>query len=166
MSAGIPKANTIATLCNSPPDNVCTSWSTMSSIFNGFTTSVWNCGCKKAALIFLKNNCLTVPVNFGAIFCGFIETFNFGISWPPSGAMAPAKSLQKVVLPVPFSPIITKISEFVKSPASTRNLKSPWVFCKLGYSKELDLSKIKSSAASANLNCNDSVLNRKFSVGI
>ncbi|ODV96682.1 hypothetical protein PACTADRAFT_25698, partial [Pachysolen tannophilus NRRL Y-2460] len=82
-------------------------------------------GCKKDAAILFKNNCLTVPVNFGAIFCGFIETFNLGAFVPSSGSMAPANNLQNVVFPVPFSPIITKISESLNSPASIFKWKSP-----------------------------------------
>ncbi|OBA22398.1 hypothetical protein METBIDRAFT_38783 [Metschnikowia bicuspidata var. bicuspidata NRRL YB-4993] len=166
MSAGMPKANTSATLCNSPPDNTCTSWSMMLSIFNGLTTSLWNCGFKNAPLIFLKNNWRTVPGKRGAIFCGFIEMFNLGTSVPLSAAKAPAKILQNVVLPVPFSPNITKISELVKSPFSTVNLKSPCVFRNVGYCKADEWSKIKPSAASAKRNCNDSSRNRMFSVGM
>ncbi|ODQ57663.1 hypothetical protein WICANDRAFT_35367, partial [Wickerhamomyces anomalus NRRL Y-366-8] len=67
----------------------------------------------------------TVPGNFGAIFWGFMEMFNFGTSKSLSAGMAPANNLQNVVLPVPFSPIITKISESLKSPFSICNLKSP-----------------------------------------
>ncbi|KEQ72016.1 hypothetical protein M436DRAFT_49945 [Aureobasidium namibiae CBS 147.97] len=41
----------------------------------------------------------------------------------PSGFSAPASILQKVVFPVPFSPIMTRISESVNSPGSIFSLK-------------------------------------------
>ncbi|ODQ78910.1 hypothetical protein BABINDRAFT_172165 [Babjeviella inositovora NRRL Y-12698] len=158
MSAGTPSAKTMATRCNSPPDKCWTSWSMIPSIFNGLTTS--------ATLIFFKNNWRTVPGNFGAIFCGFMETFIFGAVLPSSGEIAPANNLQKVVLPVPFSPIMTMISESVKSPAWIFKWKSPWVYSIPGYWNAREASWTNASLASDILNCKDSVLKRKFSVGM
>jgi len=51
-------------------------------------------------------------------------------SVPPessSGLSIPASMRMKVVLPVPFSPSMTKISESVNSPASTSSEKAPCV---------------------------------------
>ena len=44
-----------------------------------------------------------------------------------SGGSRPPSMRISVVLPVPFSPSITMISESVKSPDSTVSLKEPWV---------------------------------------
>lgn len=90
-----------------------------------------------------------MPVNFGVIFCGFIDMFIGGTDWVPSGFSAPASIRQNVlcisaieklillsaisyVLPVPFSPIMTTISESVNSPASTARWKPPKVFSIFG----------------------------------
>ncbi|KAF8867116.1 hypothetical protein BDZ45DRAFT_700103 [Acephala macrosclerotiorum] len=135
-----------------------------SSSFRGLTTSVWNWGSRKAVLIFLKKSCRTVPSNFGVIFWGFMLTFIPGTFWLPSGFKAPARSLQKVVLPVPFSPIMTMISESVKSPDSMLSLNSPRVFCMDGYLKARVRSTMNSSAASAIRKVKDSSLNRRFSM--
>ena len=51
-----------------------------------------------------------------------------GTEFLPSGFSAPASILQKVVFPVPFSPIITIISESVNLPASIFRWKPPRVF--------------------------------------
>ncbi|ODQ64344.1 hypothetical protein NADFUDRAFT_26880, partial [Nadsonia fulvescens var. elongata DSM 6958] len=109
----------------------------------------------------------TEPTNLGAIFCGFIETLSLGAFCPSSGDNPPANIRQKVVLPVPFSPIITIISESEKSPASIFNLKSPIVLVILLYWKSRVCS-IKSSSVeiSDKRNCRDSVRKRKFSVGM
>ena len=122
----IPSASTIATLCNSPPDSVFTSWSIIASKLIGFNTSVWNCGCMNACLICLSNSIRTVPGNLGEIVCGFKDTANDCLSVSSSG-VSPANRRTKVVLPVPFSPSMTMISESVKLPASTVSLKLPSV---------------------------------------
>ncbi|KAI5818758.1 hypothetical protein BZA77DRAFT_332610 [Pyronema omphalodes] len=124
----------MATRCNSPPDKCLTSWSMKSSILRGL----------KAARTFLRRSSRTVPGNLGLIFWGFMEIDILGTLRVPSGCSAPASILQKVVFPVPFSPIMTIISESVKSPASTLRWKPPRVFSKVG----------------------DSSRKRKFSVGM
>lgn len=83
-----------------------------------------------------------------------------------SGLRAPARRRQKVVFPVPFSPIMTMISESVKSPESIRRLKLPSFFSILGYLKARDLSIANSSAVSAMRKVRDSSRNRRFSVGM
>ncbi|EME50137.1 hypothetical protein DOTSEDRAFT_59265 [Dothistroma septosporum NZE10] len=129
----------MATRCSSPPDKFCTSWSMKSSILSGLN----------AALIFLKNNWRTVPVNFGVIFCGFMLII-----------------LQNVVFPVPFSPIMTRISESVKSPDLTVRLKPPNVQDMSGYPYARFLSARYSSPASPTRKVRDSSRKRKFSVGM
>ncbi|KAL2182525.1 hypothetical protein L209DRAFT_696052, partial [Thermothelomyces heterothallicus CBS 203.75] len=57
---------------SSPPERFFTSWSMKSSSLRGLTTSVWNWGDRKAALIFLKKSCRTVPSNLGVMVCGFM----------------------------------------------------------------------------------------------
>ena len=86
----------------------------------------------KAVLMRLKKSWRTVPWNLGVIFWGFMEMFMGGIFWSPSGLRAPASILQKVVLPVPFSPIMTRISDPVKVPGSTLRWKLPMVFSMAG----------------------------------
>ena len=66
------------------------------------------------------------------IFCGFMEMFIGVICLPPSGFSAPASIRQNVVFPVPFSPIMTMISESVNSPPLTVSSKPPSVFIMLG----------------------------------
>ena len=93
--------------------------------------------------------------NLGAIFCGLYDTFRIGTSPPSSGCAKtrtgpnhhdlsasrvlchaharaqcrtgsnPASILMNVVLPVPFWPSMTMISESVNSPASIWSEKSP-----------------------------------------
>ncbi|ORY93438.1 hypothetical protein BCR43DRAFT_532409 [Syncephalastrum racemosum] len=92
-------------------------------MLRGLTTSVWNWGFRKAALIFFRNSMRTVPGNLGEIFWGLYETFNSGTFLSPSGLSRPAKRRMNVVLPVPM----TTISESVNSPAWTSSLKSPRV---------------------------------------
>ena len=118
-----------ATRCNSPPERFFTSLSKSCSMFMGFKTSDWNCGCKYASLIFLCSKSRTVDSNLGEIFWGLYETLNSGRSSisSSSGLMRPAMRRMNVVLPVPFSPRRTMISVSVKSPASTVSLKSPCV---------------------------------------
>ncbi|KAK7207004.1 hypothetical protein BZA70DRAFT_234202 [Myxozyma melibiosi] len=166
MSAGWPSASTIATRCNSPPDKFWTSRSMRSSMRSGLQTSVWNWGSRNDERIFLKKSWRTVPWNFGEIFCGFMLTDMAGSFLPLSGSKLPASRRQKVVFPVPFSPIMTMISESVKSPAWTRMWKSPIVFSIDGYLKLRLLSIMSMSPASANRNCSDSSRKRKFSVGM
>ncbi|ROT36949.1 hypothetical protein SODALDRAFT_280794 [Sodiomyces alkalinus F11] len=166
MSAGMPRASTMATRCNSPPDRFLTSWSMKSSSLRGLTTSVWNWGDRKAALIFLKKSWRTVPSNLGVMVCGFMLMRISGIWDLVSGLRAPASRRQKVVLPVPFSPIMTMISESVNSPASMRRRKLPSIFSILGYLKARDLSRAYSSVPSAIRKVNDSSRKRRFSVGM
>ncbi|KAJ4490244.1 hypothetical protein J3R30DRAFT_3653625 [Lentinula aciculospora] len=139
---GIPNAKTIATLCNSPPDNLI-----------GFNTSVWNCGCMKACLIRFNSNMRTVPGNLGDIVWGLRDTDKVCLSVSMSG-VSPASRRTNVVFPVPFSPSMTMISESVKEPASTVSLNDPI------------LSTITSSAFSTILKDNDSSRKRRFSVGM
>mmetsp|Transcript_44486 Transcript_44486/g.144411 ORF Transcript_44486/g.144411 Transcript_44486/m.144411 type:complete len:208 (-) Transcript_44486:1200-1823(-) len=129
-SAGFPSASTSATRCSSPPERYLTSWSSSRSISIGFITSVLNCGWMKASRIFLCSSSRTVPSKDGAIFCGLYETFSLGTcdAASPSGARCPANILMKVVLPVPFSPSMTRISEPEKEPASTCSVNVPSVF--------------------------------------
>ncbi|KAF1364727.1 hypothetical protein EJ07DRAFT_98465 [Lizonia empirigonia] len=81
----------------------------------------------------------------------------FGILVVPSGCIAPASILQNVVFPVPFSPIMTMISESLNSPDSMDSLKLPWSWL---------WSIMNSSPASPMRNCNDSSRKRRFSVGM
>ncbi|KWU44390.1 hypothetical protein RHOSPDRAFT_17883 [Rhodotorula sp. JG-1b] len=156
MSAGFPSARTIATRCSSPPERVVTYWSMMFSRFIGFRTSVLNCGCMNAARTCFRSSSRTVPGNLGAIVCGLSETEKCCSSAALSGLSLPASSLTKVVLPVPFSPRRTMISESVNEPPCMLSLKLPCVLVMVGYS----------STASAILNVSDSSRNRRFSVGI
>jgi len=86
---------------------------------------------------FLWSSWRTVPWNFGEIFCGLYDTLSCGTpseaasSRSPDSSAATASSLLSspaimrinVVLPVPFSPNMTTISESVKVPSSTWSLK-------------------------------------------
>ncbi|KAJ7712728.1 hypothetical protein B0H16DRAFT_1667418 [Mycena metata] len=128
---------------SSPPDSVLTSWSIRFSKLIGLSTSVWNWGCMNAALICLINSMRTVPGNFGEM----------------SSGSSPARRRTNVVLPVPFSPSMTMISESVNVPPSTVSLKPPRVLCRV-------LSTITSSAVSTILKESDSSRNRRFSVGM
>ncbi|PKY19851.1 hypothetical protein GLOIN_2v1467226, partial [Rhizophagus irregularis DAOM 181602=DAOM 197198] len=77
----------------------------------------------------------------------------------PSALIAPANNLMNVVLPVPFSPSITIISE-------SDMLTLPNVFFISGYLYLLCFStSFSSSAVSASLNVKDSSRNLRFSVG-
>ncbi|EJC97681.1 uncharacterized protein FOMMEDRAFT_137569 [Fomitiporia mediterranea MF3/22] len=109
----------------------------MCSRFIGFNTSVPNCGCMSACLICFKNVCLSVSTS--------------GVS--------PASSLTNVVLPIPFSPSMTMISESVNAPSSTVSLNDPSVFCRV-------LSRVISSAFSTILKDSCSSRKRRFSVGM
>ncbi|EIM89140.1 uncharacterized protein STEHIDRAFT_129667 [Stereum hirsutum FP-91666 SS1] len=149
----------IATLCSSPPDNVFTSWSMIGSKFIGLSTSVLNCGCMNAALICFNSNILTVLANFGLIVCGFKLTARLCLASSPASGTSPARRRTKVVLPVPFSPNMTMISESVKEPASTVSLKPPRVLWRV-------LSMRISSAVSTILKERDSSRKRRFSVGM
>ncbi|EED80729.1 predicted protein, partial [Postia placenta Mad-698-R] len=155
---GFPSASTMATRCSSPPDSVLTSWSRIGSRFIGFKTSVLNCGCIKAALMRFIRSMRTVPGKDGAIAWGLSDTASVCLSVSSSG-VSPASSRTNVVLPVPFSPSITIISESVKLPLCTVSLKLPSVFCRV-------LSTISSSAVSIILNESESSRNRRFSVGM
>mmetsp|Transcript_9373 Transcript_9373/g.28173 ORF Transcript_9373/g.28173 Transcript_9373/m.28173 type:complete len:204 (+) Transcript_9373:2587-3198(+) len=178
-SAGMPRHMVMATLCSSPPDRCCTSWSISSSIRMGFITSVMNWGCMYESRMRLCSRLRTVLVNLGLIFWGLYEMLKPGIStkWS-SGFSMPASSLMKVVLPVPFSPSITIISESVKAPSSTlsTNLAPPrpslasvfMVAFMAGYLYSwnfLGPSSTFSDADSATLKVRDSSRNRRFSVG-
>ncbi|KAJ7739837.1 hypothetical protein B0H16DRAFT_1324807, partial [Mycena metata] len=143
---------------DSPPDRVLTSWSIRFSKLIGLSTSVWNWGCMNAALICLINSMRTVPGNFGEMVCGFKDTWRFCLTVKSSGS-SPARRRTNVVLPVPFSPSMTMISESVNVPPSTVSLKPPRVLCRV-------LSTITSSAVSTILKESDSSRNRRFSVGI
>ncbi|PCH35058.1 hypothetical protein WOLCODRAFT_133703 [Wolfiporia cocos MD-104 SS10] len=132
----------MATRCSSPPESVFTSWSRMGSRFMGFTTSVLNCGCINDALIRFNSSMRTVPGNDGEIVCGLSETESVCLSVSSSG-VSPASRRMNVVLPIPFSPSITMISE-------------SWRV----------LSMISSSAVSTILKVSESSRNRRFSVGM
>ncbi|KAI8870544.1 hypothetical protein GQ42DRAFT_122144 [Ramicandelaber brevisporus] len=167
MSAGLPRARVMATRCNSPPERVLTSWSSSLSMRSGLSTSVLNCGSRKATRILEKKSWWTVPSYVVLIFCGLSDTLSSGISWLPSGFSLPASSLMKVVLPVPFSPNMTMISESVNSPASTLRWKSPWVLVMLGYlNMRMCLTSSSSTEASCRRKTRDSSRKRMFSVGI
>ncbi|EJD39591.1 hypothetical protein AURDEDRAFT_71090, partial [Auricularia subglabra TFB-10046 SS5] len=153
---GLPRHSTMATRCSSPPESVLTSWSMMPSRFIGLTTSVVNCGCMKAALICLSSSMRTVPGNLGEMVCGLSETAQACLSTSTSG-VSPASRRTNVVLPVPFSPSMTMISESVNSPASTVSLNEP--------SRRV-LSMMISSAVSTILKLRLSSRKRRFSVGM
>ncbi|EIN08179.1 hypothetical protein PUNSTDRAFT_113774 [Punctularia strigosozonata HHB-11173 SS5] len=131
----------------------------MFSRFIGFSTSVWNCGCMNAALICFNSSMRTVPGNFGEIVCGLSDTASCWAGLPSSGSSTPARSRMNVVLPMPFSPSITMISESVNEEPSTEILKLPRVFCRV-------LSRTSSSAVSTILKERASSRKRKFSVGM
>ncbi|EMD35425.1 hypothetical protein CERSUDRAFT_157173 [Gelatoporia subvermispora B] len=137
----------------------------MFSRFIGLMTSVLNCGCMNAALICLSKSMRTVPGNFGEIVWGLSDTESACLSVSTSG-VSPASRRTNVVLPVPFSPNMTMISESVNEPASTVSLKPPSVFVMDGYVYCRVLSMSTSSAVSTILNESDSSRNRKFSVGM
>ncbi|RKP01443.1 hypothetical protein CXG81DRAFT_4803, partial [Caulochytrium protostelioides] len=167
MSAGVPRQTTMATRCSSPPESFCTSWSMMFSIWSGLTTSVWNCGCIKAPLMRCSSNMRTVRVVFGEMVCGLYDTLSSGTSTSSSGFSRPASMRMKVVLPVPFWPSMTRISESVNPPSQTVSSKSPWVFFMAGYVKRRIFSLgSMSSALSARRKVSDSSRKRRFSVGI
>ncbi|KAJ7491896.1 hypothetical protein FB451DRAFT_1336058 [Mycena latifolia] len=128
------------------------------SRFIGLSTSVWNCGCMNAALICLMSSMRTVPGNLGEIVCGLSDTCRLCVTAVSSGG-SPASSRTNVVLPVPFSPSMTMISESVNEPPSTVSLKSPSVLCRV-------LSTTSSSAVSTILKESDSSRKRRFSVGM
>lgn len=75
----------------------------------------------------LRRSSRTVPGNLGLIFCGFMEMDILGTFSLLSGGSTPASMRQNVVLPVPFSPIMTTISESVNSPFSILRWNSPKV---------------------------------------
>ena len=97
------------------------------SIFIGRITSEMNCGCTYVSRIRLCSSWRTVPGNLGEIFCGLYDMFSSGISHVSpcegSGLSRPASIRMKVVLPMPFSPSSTMISESEKEPASTSSVK-------------------------------------------
>ncbi|KAH9932883.1 uncharacterized protein B0H18DRAFT_1083130 [Fomitopsis serialis] len=146
---GLPSARTIATRWSSPPESD-------GSRFIGFMTSVLNCGCINATLMRFSSSILTVPGKLGEIVWGFSDTLSdcFAVS---SSGVSPASRRTNVVLPVPFSPSMTMISESVNVPDSTVSLNPP--SCRV-------LSTISSSAVSTILNESDSSRKRRFSVGM
>ncbi|RKP24129.1 hypothetical protein SYNPS1DRAFT_33272 [Syncephalis pseudoplumigaleata] len=111
----------------------------------GLTTSVWNCGWRKALLIFLRKSMRTL-------------TCISGMRLSPSGCRAPASMRTNVVLPVPFSPSMTRISESVNSPPSILRWKSP-------SSVAIRLISSGLSATSPMRKESDSSRKRRFSVG-
>lgn len=73
----------------------------------------------------------TVPSFFGEIVCGLYDIFKLR---PLCTSLSiPAKILTNVVLPVPFSPNKTVISEVVKDPLVMLSSNPGNVFFKLGY---------------------------------
>ena len=101
------------------------------------------------------------------------ETFKSGTSFFKSSSL-PARILTNVVLPVPFSPNKTTISEFLKPPPSISNSKVTYdgffgflyCFFKLGYLKWEYLSDLCSESYWEILKLNSYSLNLIFSVGI
>ncbi|KXS17199.1 hypothetical protein M427DRAFT_97187, partial [Gonapodya prolifera JEL478] len=174
ISAGVPRHRQMATRCSSPPERASwrrvrrgtklTDWSMMLSMLRGFSTSVLNCGCMNICLIRLRNNIRTdenkFTSNLGLIFCGLYDTCISGMMASPP----PAIIRMNVVLPVPFSPSMTIISESVNSPAAIKS--SPIDLDILGYRYRRILSCCNSSAVSARRKVRLSSLNLKFSVGM
>mmetsp|Transcript_18683 Transcript_18683/g.59536 ORF Transcript_18683/g.59536 Transcript_18683/m.59536 type:complete len:221 (-) Transcript_18683:954-1616(-) len=142
MSAGMPRHSTMATRCSSPPDRYLTSWSSSGSRLSGLVTSVVNCGCIHASRSFLSSSDRTEPSARAEIFCGLYDTFISGtpsaaaLSVSPLSSAAtcssllsrPASMRMKVVLPVPFSPSSTMISDCEKEPPLTCSLKERFFF--------------------------------------
>ena len=60
------------------PERFLTSWSKSCSICIGLSTSVTNCGCMYACVIFSCSSMRTVLSDLGEIFCGLYETFSAG----------------------------------------------------------------------------------------
>ncbi|KLT44934.1 hypothetical protein CC85DRAFT_241756 [Cutaneotrichosporon oleaginosum] len=171
-SAGTPSTRQMATRCSSPPESVCTSWSMMPSKFIGLMTSELNWGCMNMALIRLRRSMRTVPGNLGetgrrySLVWGFIDTRSETWSASLSGLSLPPRSWTRVVLPMPFSPRRTMISESENWPDLTCSLKPPSVLVMFGYVRVRMLGAAVSSTVSAMRNVSDSSRKRRFSVGI
>mmetsp|Transcript_4730 Transcript_4730/g.14616 ORF Transcript_4730/g.14616 Transcript_4730/m.14616 type:complete len:194 (-) Transcript_4730:945-1526(-) len=167
MSATVPSASAMATRCSSPPERCITSWSMSASMLSGFITSETNCGWTYMSRIFLCSSARTDPSNFGEIFCGLYDTLSSGTRVPSSASSIPASIRMKVVLPVPFWPRSTRISESENLPGLISSLNAPIVLVIAGYSYRscLSASPLRSST-SATRKVSASSRKRMFSVGM